>query len=186
MRRSLFPLLAMVILAATACGGDSKPQPAATPTSALEPTATPPPGASATPTVERPPGLAMPDPALTPGDVFPVGAAEICVRGYAGRVRDVHDSVKNQVYAEYHIASHKPGEYEVDHLISLELGGSNDIKNLWPQPAEPRPGFHEKDRLEDALHDLVCAGKLDLTVAQHDIATDWYAAYLRYVVGQGN
>ena len=33
--------------------------------------------------------------------------------------------------------------------MSLELGGSNDIKNLWPEAALPTPGFHEKDAVED-------------------------------------
>jgi len=33
-----------------------------------------------------------------------------------------------------------------------------------------------KDRLEQRLHQLVCAGQLDLATAQHDIATDWIGA----------
>jgi hypothetical protein len=38
-----------------------------------------------------------------------------------------------------------------------------------------------KDRLEDRLHALVIRGKLDLKTAQHEIATDWIAAYKKYV-----
>ncbi len=30
------------------------------------------------------------------------------------------------------------------------------------------------------LYDDVCAGQLDLKTAQHDIATDWIAAYKKY------
>jgi hypothetical protein len=41
--------------------------------------------------------------------------------------------VKRKVYAEYGITHHEPSEFEVDHLISLELGGSNSIRNLWPE-----------------------------------------------------
>lgn len=81
------------------------------------------------------------------------------------------------MYAEYGIASHSPGEYEVDHLISLELGGSNAVANLWPEAALPRPGFHEKDALENRLHALVCAGRMTLAQAQRLIATNWLAAY---------
>jgi hypothetical protein len=65
----------------------------------------------------------------------------------------------------------------VDHLISLELGGSNDIKNLWPQPYYPRPGAHEKDVLENWLHRQVCVGNITIERAQQAIAQDWYTAY---------
>ena len=131
----------------------------------------------------RPAGVVLPDPTLTPGGTFNATVSQICTPGYSKSVRDVSTATKNRVYAEYHITHRAPGEYEVDHLIPLEIGGSNDIKNLFPQPAEPRPGFHEKDVLENTLHDLVCAGKLELATAQRDIATDWYAAYVKYVLG---
>jgi hypothetical protein len=52
---------------------------------------------------------------------------------------------------------------EIDHLIPLELGGSNDVKNLWPQPQDPRPGSFEKDSLENDLHHRVCNGEMSLT-----------------------
>jgi hypothetical protein len=91
----------------------------------------------------------------------------------------VPESEREQAYAEYGITSHQPGEYEVDHLVSLELGGSNDIANLWPEAAEPRPGFHEKDRVENYLHGQVCSGAMSLQEAQREIATDWLAVYER-------
>src|SRR5512144_1322951 len=64
---------------------------------------------------------ALPDSACSPGAIFAdVTKDQVCVPGYSKGVRDVPDSVKNQVFAEYGIAAHGPGEYEVDHLISLE------------------------------------------------------------------
>lgn len=121
---------------------------------------------------------ALPDAACTPGAIFAdVTKDQVCVPGYSKSVRDVTESVKNQAYAEYGIASHGPGEYEVDHLISLELGGSNDIANLWPELAEPRPGFHEKDKVENYLHAQVCSGAMSMADAQYIIATDWLSAY---------
>ena len=60
-------------------------------------------------------------------------AKVVCTPGYTKTVRDVPQSVKNQVYRAYGITSHKPGEYEIDHLVSLELGGSNSTRNLWPE-----------------------------------------------------
>jgi hypothetical protein len=59
-------------------------------------------------------------------------------------VRDVPAETKRQVYREYVITSHVTGDYEIDHLISLELGGSNSIRNLWPESYRPsRPGANE-------------------------------------------
>src|SRR5271166_4368980 len=79
------------------------------------------------------PAPIVPDPILTPGDTFDVTAQDLCVPGYAKKVRNVPAEMKREVYREYGITSHGPGDYEVDHLISLELGGSNSIKNLWPE-----------------------------------------------------
>ncbi len=121
---------------------------------------------------------ALPDAACTPGAVLPDATKDkICVPGYSGATRNVTEQEKNQVYAEYGIKTHKAGEYEVDHLISLELGGSNDIANLWPEPAEPRPGFHEKDKVENYLHKQVCDGTISLQQAQYEIATNWMSVY---------
>lgn len=120
----------------------------------------------------------LPDSACTPGAIIASATvSEICTSGYSSSVRNVPTSEKNQAYAEYGIASHVSGQYEVDHLVSLELGGSNDIANLWPELASPTPGFHQKDQVENYLHSQVCSGALDLTKAQEEIATNWLAVY---------
>jgi hypothetical protein len=121
---------------------------------------------------------ALPDSACTPGAVFPQATKEqICTPGYSSSVRDVSNQTKDQVYAEYGIAQHSTGQYEVDHLIPLELGGSNDISNLWPEAATPTPGFHQKDMVENYLHDQMCAGAIPLRQAQTEIASNWLAVY---------
>lgn len=120
---------------------------------------------------------AFPDLTCTPGDVLPVTAAQVCISGYLQSVRDVSESLKNQVYAEYGISSHSPGQYEIDHFIPLELGGSNDIKNLFPEAAKPVPGFHEKDKVENYLHDQVCNGNISLQLAQDLIRDNWLKVY---------
>lgn len=122
----------------------------------------------------------LPDKDCTPGMTYPnVTKDQICVSGYSKGVRNVPSSEKDQVYAEYGITSHKTGEYEVDHFVSLELGGSNDIANLWPEPADPRPGFHEKDKVENYLHTQVCSGAITLEEAQREISTNWLEVYKR-------
>jgi hypothetical protein len=125
----------------------------------------------------------LPDSVLTPGAVLTTDAGAVCTPGYAKSVRHVSGKVKAAVYREDGIAHHVSGEYDVDHLISLELGGSNDIGNLWPQSYRTEPwNAHVKDKLEDRLHELVCAGKLSLPAAQKAIATDWIPAYRRWVI----
>src|SRR5206468_9221451 len=122
---------------------------------------------------------ALPDPACTPGARFSrVTRAQVCRPGYARSVRHVSSSTKDAVYRAYGLSEHFNGaDGEVDHLVSLELGGSNARANLFPEAATPRPGSHEKDRLENRLHAEVCAGTITLRRAQRLIATDWVAAY---------
>jgi hypothetical protein len=121
----------------------------------------------------------LPDPRCTPGARFSrVTRAQVCRPGYASAVRNVSAAKKDAVYRAYGISGHFDGrDGEVDHLVSLELGGSNSVANLFPEAAAPRPGSHEKDRLENALHREVCEGRISLTRAQRLIARDWAAAY---------
>lgn len=126
--------------------------------------------------------VALPDANVTPGATLPVGKDQVCRPGYAKRVRNVSTAEKRRVYREYGATPQKGVCCEVDHLISLELGGSNQIANLWPQPYQPRPGAREKDTLEDALHKLVCEGKMTLPEAQREISTNWDAAYDRIIL----
>ncbi|HVC99776.1 MAG TPA: hypothetical protein VNG93_01350 [Candidatus Dormibacteraeota bacterium] len=67
------------------------------------------------------------------------------------------------------------------HLVPLELGGDNSGRNLWPEPASPSPGFHQKDDLENYLHDAVCGGRMNLPDAQRGIASNWALLYQEYL-----
>jgi hypothetical protein len=126
------------------------------------------------------PAADFPRRALTPGVALSVTRAQICISGYASGARDVSDAEKADVYARYDVVW-VPYAHEVDHLISLELGGSNAIRNLWPEPYAGRWGARTKDVLENRLHELVCEGRLALAAAQLQEASDWVAAYRRYV-----
>ena len=124
----------------------------------------------------------LPDPRCTPGSVFGKATPRVfCKTGYTKLVRRVTDSTKRKVYAEYGITSHRSGKYEIDHLVPLELGGSNSIANLFPEAASPRPGFHDKDRLENDVHDRACAGRNSYRSMQNRIASDWTALYVRLI-----
>ena len=70
-----------------------------------------------------------------------------------------------------------PADYELDHLVSLDLGGSNDAGNLWPERNDhPAGATNSKDRVEAALNRAVCARTVTLAAAQKAIATDWTTA----------
>ena len=124
----------------------------------------------------------VPDPHKTPGDVLTTDASAICTPGYAKKARNVTKDVKKKVYQSYGITSRKPNEYEVDHLISLELGGSNSIRNLWPESFVTTPlNAHVKDDLENKLHEMICNRQISVQEAQDAIAQDWIAAYQKYL-----
>jgi hypothetical protein len=117
------------------------------------------------PSTSNPP--IVPDSQKTPGDTLDVTKADICTPGYSKKVRNVPQAVKEQAYKLYNITSREPGEYEVDHLISLELGGSNSIKNLWPESFRTEPwNARVKDKLENKLHEMICSDKIDIHPAQ--------------------
>jgi hypothetical protein len=126
------------------------------------------------------PAVDLPNPALTPGAVLTTSTARVCASGYSASVRNVPSSENSAVYARYGIP-HVPYQHEVDHLVSLEVGGSNAITNLWPEPYAGRWGARTKDVLENTLHELICSGRLSLPYAQHIEATHWITAYKRYV-----
>ena len=126
------------------------------------------------------------------GDTVAVGDAisltMICKPDYSKCIRNVSAEEKKAVYAEYGV----PGDHrgfcdvtqgcEVDHLISIEIGGSNEQKNLWPEPYSGQPwNAHVKDRLENFYHDQICTGKMLLTTAQQEIANDWVAAFKKRI-----
>jgi hypothetical protein len=74
---------------------------------------------------------------------------------------------------------------EVDHIVSLELGGSNDLSNLKIQPYTGSCNAVDKDKLENRLHRMVCNGQLTVDYAQDLIYTNWIAGYKLYINNLG-
>jgi hypothetical protein len=133
------------------------------------------------PDPHNPSAPVLPDPAKTPGDVLEVASSDVCTSGYSKLVRNVPSALKRQVYESYGITHREKGEFEIDHLISLELGGSNSVRNLWPQSFLTQPwNAKVKDQLENELHSEICSGKIDMRTAQQEIASDWIAAYKKH------
>lgn len=116
-----------------------------------------------------------PDPACTPGATDGgLAMSALCPVARTSQIRppvSYTEPLKVQQMAAYGFTD-RVSAHEEDHLIPLELGGApRDPMNLWP---EPHASPNEKDSVENAAHDAVCAGRLSLTDAQHKISTDWY------------
>src|SRR5262249_53652195 len=92
-----------------------------------------------------------PDRACSPGAYYAKLTKSVLCSGSfrTSSIRNVPESEKFAVEREYGLA---PGHYgkalEIDHIVSLELGGSNDMANLFPEKVDARPGYHVKDALE--------------------------------------
>jgi hypothetical protein len=137
-------------------------------------------------------GAVLPNSARTPGAVNPsVSQANIgrtiCASGWTATIRPPSSfttELKVQQLASGYTykGDTAKGDYEEDHLISLELGGAPSAEaNLWPEPYKAPEGARVKDVVESKLHTLVCRGTITLATAQRAIATNWWTAYQTYV-----
>jgi hypothetical protein len=134
----------------------------------------------------------LPNPSLTPGAINPSVTAQnvtstICQHGWTATIRPPEpytERLKREQIAAYGYRDHRLRDYEEDHLIPLDLGGApSDPRNLWPQPhlGSNEWGSYAKDRLEARLNELVCDGSVPLDTARAAIASDWIAAYRKYI-----
>lgn len=123
---------------------------------------------------------ALPIRAVTPGFVGPVNMQALC----AGRAVErplVAAAVRDVVLRDYRMEAVSTRDYELDYLITPELGGVADARNLWPERYATKVwNARVKDDLEELMPQLVCRGDVDLSTAQHEIAENWIAAYKKY------
>jgi hypothetical protein len=119
----------------------------------------------------------LPDPRCTPGSIDTVVTqanihSTICTVGYTKKIRPPSSQTAalkyDTSYPAYSIPAGAKGEE--DHLVPLELGGSNDVTNLWPE-AGSIP--NRKDTAENAARRAVCDGRMSLAAAQEAIASNW-------------
>ena len=138
-----------------------------------------------------------PDPQLTPGKADTLDRFDLIRRypctpsihkpscTYSQSHRYVPKQIHTMVYEEYDVPRYQRNgeDGEVDHLNPACNGGSNDMENLWYQPAinpweGKNFGYHEKDALEEWICAEVKAGILDPAEAFRKITLDWVAYYL--------
>jgi hypothetical protein len=124
---------------------------------------------------------ALPSRSLTPGATERISVRELCAEGIATSRPPIPADVRDAVLRGYQMENVPPEDYELDYLITPELGGALDARNLWPERYRaPVWNAGVKDELEHLLPQMVCHGSLDLATAQHDMAADWVAAYKKY------
>jgi hypothetical protein len=124
----------------------------------------------------------LPDSGLTPGATRTVELADICPQSDDDDLDPaVSPSLKEAVFQEYGVTALPVDSFQVDYLINPQLGGTDDVRNLWPEPYRSKVwNARAKDALESRLHNMVCSQQIDLAQAQHEIATNWIAAYKKY------
>jgi hypothetical protein len=138
----------------------------------------------------------LPNSQFTPGAINPAVTqgniqSTICVSGftdsirppvsYTNKLKKIELAAGGSYFFEVAGFGSALGNYELDHLISLQLGGNpTDVKNLWVEPYSGN-NARKKDVIETALKRLVCSNKMLLVDAQKAISTNWVAAYNKYV-----
>lgn len=123
----------------------------------------------------------LPNPTLTPGDVQSIDTQLVCMKDYPAANRNVTTSKKNKIYKAYGVdKSLCVGGCKIDHLIPIAIGGSNDVKNLWPHEYGATHNVFAKTRLEIRLRKEVCSGKIPITEAQACIRDDWTKCFDRF------
>jgi hypothetical protein len=140
----------------------------------------------------------LPDRNVTPGRINQsLSLRDICSTKWGRDARAVTAKMKRQAIDAYgfNVSSCPVTKFkgkrihrvEIDHLISRDIGGADDIKNLWPQCYEPvkkdkssqLDGAHKKDRLEVELNKRICRARSTtlLREYQRKIRQNWIALY---------
>lgn len=128
----------------------------------------------------------LPDPALTPGALRTTDKTDICTTKTSD-VRNVPGSLKEAVRRRYGMTTKRDlwcnteEACEIDHLVPLAVGGSNDISNLWPQPYEGPWNAHHKDQLEAKMKRMICKDQISVDEAQSIFKNNWVEGYKKHI-----
>ena len=122
----------------------------------------------------------LPSSFQTPGAKGKANDAQVCAADFEASVKPIAKWQRDQALERY---GKRPEDFtgELDHLIPIALGGTNDPDNLWPLPSSKEMGPEQKKALDLKLHEMVCAKTLTLKAAQEAIKKDWVKAYAQYV-----
>lgn len=122
-------------------------------------------------------GIAYPNPALTPGLLAAADGVTVCQ--LPAKAPELPPAVQESVFVRYGLPFHDAKRFRIEGRFPRELGGSDSLANLWPEPASPTPGFHEHEQAVAWLRREVCAGRYPLAEAQRVMFEDWAQVYDR-------
>jgi hypothetical protein len=117
--------------------------------------------------------------AHTPGATNPTitqatAASTICKHQYVDKINSqISKKTSTEVFAEYAIAKKKRSDFAIDHLVPIDLGGTNAISNLWPIPLKGTATAQRKAVVDAAVHKSMCAGFISLAAAQGLFNASW-------------
>ena len=129
--------------------------------------------------------LPLPDPSCTPGVTNPdvtqatIGST-ICTPGWTSTIRpptSYTNKLKAQGIIDYGYSDTNMSDYEEDHFLALEDGGSpTSPQNLWPEPHSGDANSYNKDGVETKVKTAICNGTVTLADAQNAMLTNWTTA----------
>ncbi|HZP48827.1 MAG TPA: hypothetical protein VFB07_09850 [Vicinamibacterales bacterium] len=122
----------------------------------------------------------LPNNYYTPGKAEKVDVKALCSASYDGSSKPASDWQKAEALTRYGVRPESFGG-ELEHLVPVALGGSNDPDNLYPFHGQGEYTLEAKQRLAAKLHELVCDGKISLKQAQDVFKKDWTKGYKQYV-----
>ena len=122
----------------------------------------------------------LPNNYYTPGKAEKVDVKQLCAANVEASAKPIADWQKNSVLEHYGL---RPESFsgELEHLVPVSLGGTNDPDNLYPFHAQGEYTLEAKQRLAVKLHELVCDGKISLKQAQDVFKKDWTKGYKQYL-----
>jgi hypothetical protein len=83
------------------------------------------------------------------------------------------EPIKLSLMRQHHYTD-PPADYELDHFVPLEAGGSSNLSNLW---LEPIAAARRKDKDENLARKEVVSGVWTLAQGQQYIRVHWHIHY---------
>jgi len=117
---------------------------------------------------------------LTPGAVAYTSRAKVCAHPLPSLPIPYY--VRTAVLTGYRfIKGAFDGHYVLNYLVPMKLGGAPVAANVWPA-ATSGIGLNQKVQLDRFLYHRVCSRLMTLPQAQSALKSDWFAAWLKYVI----